>query len=156
MKFFLFVLLAYLLLFFVNYDLAEQAFFNFLEMAKKIMFLLVFVFIIMVIINLIFTKERAIEYLGEDSGIKSWFYAIIGGVLISGPPYILYPMLGELKKRGMSDSLIAVVLYNRNVKIAFLPALVYYFGIKYTIILSLYIILFSILNGLLIKSFVKQ
>ena len=35
----------------------------------------------------------------------------------------------------------------------FMPAMVYYFGIKYTVVLSVYIILFSVLNGKIIEYF---
>ena len=155
-KFFILVLGFYFLLFFINYNIAEQVFFNFWEMIKKIIPLLGLVFIVMVIVDIIFTKERTIKYLGKNAGIKSWIYLIIGGILTIGPPYVEYPMLGELKKKGMGNYLIAVFLFNRNVKIAFLPALVYYFSMKYAIVFSIYIILFSILNGLLIKLFVKE
>jgi len=114
------------------------------------------VFVVMVGINLYFTQSRAKKYLGEKSGIKGWIYAIIFGILISGPPYVLYPLLGDLKKQGMKNSLIAVLLYNRNVKIPFLPALIYYFGLPFTIILSIYILIFSILNGKLIELLVDD
>jgi hypothetical protein len=155
-KFFMFILLLYALLFFIDYDIAKQVWINFLEMATKIIPLLVFVFVVMVITDLIFTRERITKHLGEGSGVKGWFYAVVGGVLISGPPYVLYPMLQQMKEKGLSNPLLAVFLYNRNVKIAFLPTLIYYFGFGYSVVLSFYIILFSIFNGLLIKCFVKQ
>jgi hypothetical protein len=109
-KFFMFILLLYALLFFIDYDIARQVWIDFLEMATKIIPLLVFVFVVMVITDLIFTKERITKHLGEDSGIKGWFYAVIGGVLISGPPYVLYPMLQQMKERGLSNPLLAVFL----------------------------------------------
>lgn len=155
MKFFFGVLLFYFVLFFIDGGIAKQSLINFVLMIKKIFPLLLIVFLIMILINLFFTKERTLKYLGGDSGIKSWFYAAFVGVLISGPSYVLYPMLGDLKKKGVRDSLLAVFLYNRNVKIPFLPALVYYFGLKYAIVLSFYIIVFSILNGLLVAKFVE-
>ncbi|MBW2540150.1 MAG: hypothetical protein JRE27_11165 [Deltaproteobacteria bacterium] len=77
-------------------------------------------------------------------------------MLVSGPPYVLYPLLGELKKRGMTNSLLAVFLYNRNVKIPFIPAMIYYFGLKFTIILSVYIIIFSIMNGKIMEALTKE
>ncbi|MCD4693857.1 hypothetical protein K8R62_00675, partial [bacterium] len=72
------------------------------------------------------------------------------GVLISGPPYVLFPLLGDLKKKGMSNSLIAVLLYNRNVKITFIPVMIYYFGLEFTVIISILIILFSVPNAWLV------
>ncbi len=156
MKFFLSVLLLYIILLFTNFNLAEQTFLNFLSMVEKIIPLLFLVFAVMVVVNLFFTKEITTRYLGEKSGLLSWLYAIVAGILISGPPYVLYPMLGELKNNGMKNSLIAVMLFNRNVKIPFIPALIYYFSLKYALVFSAYIILFSILNGLLVGFFTKN
>jgi len=65
-------------------------------------------------------------------------------------------MLGELKKHGARNGLIAAMLYNRNVKIYFLPAIIYYFNLRYAVILSIYIILFSILNGILLEFIVSE
>ncbi|MFH1428104.1 MAG: permease [Patescibacteria group bacterium] len=122
----------------------------------KIVPILLVVFIIMILVNIYFTKERIGKYLGEKSGIRGWVYAIISGILVSGPPYVLFPLLGEFKKQGMKNSLLAVFLYNRNVKIPFLPVMIYYFGLGFTLILSLYIIIFSILNGKIIKLLIKD
>ena len=156
LKFLLAVIFLYLIIALLDIGIVESALINFLVMSLKIVPVLGLVFIIMVLINLYFTKERVGKYLGSKSGIKGWLYAIISGILISGPPYTLYPLLGELKKNGMKSSLLAVVLYNRNVKIPFLPAMVYYFGLNFTIILSLYIIIFSIFNGKLVELLTKD
>ncbi len=156
LKFFAVVALLYILLLFSNTQLAQQAFLNFLQIFFKIFPLLMVVFVFMVATNLYITEEKTKKYFGEGSGIKGYFYAIISGILIAGPPYVLYPMLGELKNKGVKNSLLAVFLYNRNVKLAFLPALIYYFGAEYTVVLSFYIILFSIINGLIIQRLIKE
>lgn len=46
-------------------------------------------------------------------------------------------MLGHLKRQGARNALLATMLYNRNVKIYFLPAIVYYFGIRYAVVPSI-------------------
>lgn len=149
-KFLAIVLAIYLIVALFNFSVVKNALFNFLLMFIKIVPILVIVFLVMVLVNLYFTRERIGKYLGAESGIRGWLYAIISGILVSGPPYVLFPLLGELKKGGMKNSLLAVFLYNRNVKIPFLPAMIYYFGFNFTVILSLYIIIFSILNGKII------
>ena len=155
-KFLIVVLVIYLIIALLNFSIARDAFSNFLLMFIKIIPILGIVFIMMIFINLYFTKKRTEKYLGAKSGIKGWIYAIISGILISGPPYILFPLLGELKKQGVKNSLLAVFLYNRNVKIPFLPVMIYYFGFSFTVILSLYIIIFSVLNGKIIKFLMKD
>ena len=121
-------------------------------MFLKILPILGVVFMVMIAVNLYFTPKRTQKYLGKESGATGWIYAIVAGIFISGPPYVLYPLLGEMKKRGMRNSLLAVLLYNRNVKIPFIPAMIYYFGLKFTVFISLYIIIFSVLNGKLIEA----
>lgn len=147
MKFLIIVVLIYLVIGLFNFSVAWNSFLDFLQMSLKIVPILVIVFVVMALVNLYFTKERIGKYLGAESGFKGWIYAIVSGILVSGPPYVLYPLLGELKKDGMKDSLVAVFLYNRNVKIPFIPVMIYYFGLNFTVVLSLYIIIFSILNG---------
>jgi uncharacterized membrane protein YraQ (UPF0718 family) len=135
---------------------AEQAFSNFLAMLVRIIPILGVVFIIMFLTNLLITPERMEKHMGKESGLRGWIYSIFLGIIVSGPPYVLFPLLGDLKKQGMKNELLAAFLYNRNVKIPFLPVMVFYFGLSYTIILSAYIILFSILNGLLVGRFVAM
>jgi len=155
-KFLIIVLVIYSVIALFNFSIIKDAFFDFLQMLIKIVPILVIVFVVMVLVNLYFTRDKIGKYLGAESGIRGWLYAIISGILVSGPPYILFPLLGEIKKGGMKNSLLAVFLYNRNVKIPFLPVMIYYFGLSFTVILSLYIIIFSILNGKLIGWLVKD
>ncbi len=155
-KFLIIILALYSVIAFFNFSIVKSAFSDFSLMFVKIVPVLIIVFIVMVLVNLYFTKERIGKYLGAESGIKGWLYAIVSGILVSGPPYVLFPLLGELKKGGMKNSLSAVFLYNRNVKIPFIPVMIYYFGFNFTIIISLYIILFSILNGKLVGWLVKD
>lgn len=156
MKLFLFVLALYFIVGIFNLQLAKEAAFNFFYMLIKIIPILFIVFIVMIGVDIYFTKDRTKNFVGDESGIKGWIYAIISGILISGPPYILYPLLGNLKKRGMKNSLLAALLYNRNIKIPFIPVMIYYFGIKFTIVISVYIIIFSIFNGILVSIIVEK
>lgn len=156
MKFFLIVLLIYIIVGVFDFSIAQTAIVNFFFMFIKIVPILLVVFMVMTLVNIYFTKKRMRKYLGAESGIKGWVYATISGIFVSGPPYILFPLLGELKKQGMRNSLLAVFLYNRNVKIPFLPVMIYYFGFGFTIILSLYIVIFSILNGKIIGLLTKD
>ena len=53
----------------------------------------------------------------------------------------------------MSSALIATFLYSRALKLPLLPLMVHYFGMAYTAVLSLCIVLFSVLCGLLVERF---
>jgi uncharacterized membrane protein YraQ (UPF0718 family) len=154
--FLILVLFIYLIVAFFDFNFIKQALVNSSLIFYKILPILLLVFLVLIFINRFLDTEKIKKHLGEEAGVKGWLWAILLGILISGPPYVLYPLLGELKKKGMTNSLIAVFLYNRNVKIPFIPALIYYFGLGYTIVLSLYIIFFSVLNGLLIGLISKR
>lgn len=155
-KLLIFTTLLYLLIALFDFSFAKESFFNFLSMLTRIIPILGVVFVIMTFTDIYFTKERANKYLGAKSGARGWLYAIISGIIISGPPYILYPLLGELKEKGMKNSLLATFLFNRNVKIPFIPVMVLYFGLSFTVIISFYIILFSVFNGIVVSWFLSK
>jgi uncharacterized membrane protein YraQ (UPF0718 family) len=112
--------------------------------------ILAFVFFMLFIINLVINPEKIKRHLGHDSGFKGWIYASLGSIFISGPPYVLFPILAELKKHGMKDSLIATFMNNRNVQLPYLPVMIFYFGVPFTIIVSAYILIFAVINGMII------
>jgi len=155
MKFFLVVLFLYFIVALFNIQLAKDSIINFLQMFIKIIPILSIVFVIMIGVNLYFSKERTKKYLGEKSGIRGWIYTIIAGIVALGPAYFFYPLLEELKKHGMKNSLQAAFLFNRNIKIPLIPVMIYYFGFKYTIVISFYIIVFSIFDGYLVEALLK-
>jgi uncharacterized membrane protein YraQ (UPF0718 family) len=155
-KFLIAVVCLYLLIALLNFDLIKTALVGTLLIFVKIIPILIIVFIAMLVINSYVAGDRLKKYLGPDSGAMGWLYATIFGILISGPPYILYPLLGDLKAAGMKDSLLAVFLYNRNVKIPFIPVMIFYFGLAFTMIISIYIIIFSIFNGIAVNYFTNR
>ena len=129
-------------------------FFKSLEFSKKIFkdvaWVFVLVFILMAISNYFIGPKFIIKHL-KKRGIKKWIFAVIGGILSSGPIYLWYPLLGDLKKKGLNNGLIACFLYNRAIKIPLIPIAIVYFGLNYVIILSIIMIIFSIIQGILIN-----
>jgi uncharacterized membrane protein YraQ (UPF0718 family) len=51
----------------------------------------------------------------------------------------------------MKDSLITTFLYNRAIKIPLIPMMIYYFGWAFAVILSITMVSFSILNGIVVE-----
>ncbi|MCK4336272.1 MAG: hypothetical protein KAW40_06145 [Candidatus Aenigmarchaeota archaeon] len=144
------VIVIYGLLGVMNYALFEKAVLAFWNLLLKVLPVLGLVFGIMFLADLFLTPERIIKYLGEGSGIKGWVLMILGGILSTGPIYMWYPLLSDLKEKGMKNSLIATFLYNRAVKIPLLPMMIYYFGWVFVIILTTYMVVFSVINGLIV------
>lgn len=153
--FFIAVVILYLVLLFVNFPLAKEAFIGFLYLLKKIIPVFILVFILMFLSRLFFDSKKIVKFIGESAGIKGWLISIVGGILSTGPIYMWYPLLSDLKEKGMKDSFIATFLYNRAVKIPLIPMMIYYFGLPFVTILTLYMILFSIINGILVGKLLK-
>jgi uncharacterized membrane protein YraQ (UPF0718 family) len=73
------------------------------------------------------------------------------GILSHGPIYVWYPLLRELREHGMRTSLVAAFLYNRAIKIPLLPLMIYYFGVIYVVVLLIFMIIASIVEGKIIE-----
>jgi len=155
-KFFIAVGLVYMVTAVFNLELVKISLIDFWHIFTKILRIMSFVLLVMTVMNLFLNSKKSKKYLGKSKGWKSRAFAIIAGILIWWPPYILYPMLGELKKQGMNNALLSVFLYNRNVKIPFIPISIIYFGVTFTVILSIYIMLFSVLNGVIMGKLVRD
>lgn len=150
------MLLLYCVTALIDISLVAQSLSFFTQVFIQILPVLVIVFVLMVLFNLFLTPERTREYLGSSSGLKGWLLAMVGGIFSTGPIYTWYILLGELKQQGMKTSLAAVFLYSRAVKFPLLPLLVHYFGITYTLVLSLYLIFFSILSGIIMGMLMSE
>ena len=62
---------------------------------------------------------------------------------------------GISKKKGMKTSLAATFLYARAIKPALLPLMVFYFGLTYVIVLTVVMIIFSMVQGLIVEKIVE-
>lgn len=102
-------------------------------------------------INYFVNFKKIKKYVGKKSGLKGWLIATIAGILSHGSIYMWYPFLKDLHERGMRSGLVAVFLYNRAIKIPLLPIMIYYFGIKFVILLSIYMVIASIIEGRIIE-----
>lgn len=112
-------------------------------------FILVFVF--MLLVNYFITPQLINRFLGRSSGIKRWAIAIIGGIISTGPIFIWYPILRGLKDKGVGFGFIAAFLYNRAIKPALIPVLVFYFGLRYTLVLTFAMVVFSLIIGIIFE-----
>lgn len=135
--------------------LARHVLAAFGRLAIHIIPVLLLVFGMVFLSHLLLGQHRVVRFLGKGAGFGGWIFAVAGGILSSGPIYMWYPLLSDFKERGMSDRLIAAFLYNRAVKIPLMPMLVFYFGWSFTLVLSLYMVLLSVLNGLAVERLTK-
>lgn len=150
-KFLILVIVLYLITSIFNGDLCKSALIDFVNLLKSVIPIIIVVFVLMFFSNLLLDTKRISKYLGSKSGISGFVLSVVFGILSAGPIYMWYPLLADLKEKGMKNSLIATFLYNRAIKIPLLPITIYYFGVKLTIIITIYMIIFSVINGVLVE-----
>jgi len=63
--------------------------------------------------------------------------------------------LADLKQKGMNPQLMVAFLYSRSIKIPLIPMMVYYFDWLFVCFLIFYMIVFSIINGVLAGFFLN-
>ena len=139
----------YIVLYFFNADKTVASLLASLNVLKIIAPILLIVFFLMALLNTFINEKSIAKHLGEDSGAKGWFIALFGGILSHGPGYIWYPMLQELRNKGALDGLVVAFIYARAIKLPWLPIMISYFGISFTIVLSFYTVLGAFIQGVI-------
>ena len=145
------VLIVYFVFAFVNFDYFLKVGQTFLKiMLFQILPVLAIVFILMFIFNLLLKKEEVKNFVKNSKSFTKYFFAVLGGIFSTWPVYMWYPFLKKLKEHWLSYGHIATFIYARAVKIPLLAAMVFYFGLKYTIVFNLVLIILSVLIWLLV------
>jgi len=70
--------------------------------------------------------------------------------------YAWYGMLQDMRSHGLKDGLIATFMYARAVKLPLLPFMVDLFGLLFTVVMTLYILIASVLQGKVIDALGKR
>ena len=123
-------------------------------MQLKIIPIFILVFVLMSLSNYFITPKFVMRHLGEK-GFKRWFYVIAGGILSTGPIYMWYPLLADLREKGLSYGLIACFLYNRAIKIPLLPLAILYFSWQYILVLCFVMIFMSVVQGVVLNKLME-
>jgi len=150
-SFLIVVIALYIVLFFLKSDKTKASLDASLNIFVSIIPVLILVVFIMGVSNYFLKPKKVSKYLGKESGFKGWFLSALFGILSHGPIYVWYPLLKDLKQQGMRSGLVAVFLYNRAIKIPLLPVMIFYFGIFFVIVLCMYMIVASIVQGKIIE-----
>lgn len=135
-----------------NIYIKSLEFFN--QIILNIIPIFILVFILMTISNYFITTDFVIKHL-KEKGLKKWFFVIIGGVLSSGPIYMWYPLLADLKNKGLNYGLIACFLYNRAIKLPLIPLAIIYFSPQYIFLLLFVMVIASIIQGIIINKIME-
>ena len=112
--------------------------------------ILLIVVFVTALIDYFFDPKDVAAHLGEKSGLKGWLIALAAGIASHGPMYAWYPMIEDLKNHGMRDGLVATFFYARAVKVPLLPIMIDYFGLVFTVVITLYTLIAAWIQGWLI------
>ena len=150
-KFLGIVLSVYLVLFLISPEKTVASLGKAAEVMAFILPVFLVVIVLTAVINFYLNPKQIANHLGSESGLKGWMIAMLAGVISHGPMYAWYPMIEELKKGGMKNGLIATFFYARALKLPLLPLMIEYFGLAFTAVLSLYVLMASLVQGMLIE-----
>ena len=120
-----------------------------LDILAKILPVLLVVFFLTALLNTFIKPKAVAKHLGSGSRMRGWAIALLGGVISHGPGYVWYPMLADLRSQGARDSLIVAFFYARAIKLPWLPVMISYFGLTFTLVLCFYILLGAWLQGII-------
>lgn len=143
------MVLVYAILAFSAPRVFAESFGFFVQILVKIAPIFVLIFVLMVLLDRYVDNRFLIKQL-RGNKFKAWVFILLGGVLSTGPMYVWYPLLRDLRDKGVRDGEIAAFLYARAIKPAYLPLMVLYFGLFYTGVLSVLVLAAAVLQGLLI------
>jgi len=155
-KFLIFVTILYLVLFIFDSQNIQLALQSSLATLYKMLPIFIFIIFLTAIVNYFLKPKEVIKHFGKDSGIKGIVYSLLGGVLSHGPTYVWYGILNDMRKDGVKDSLLIIFLYARAVKLPLLPFMLDLLGVIFTITMTLYTLLFALLQGLLFQKIQKD
>ncbi len=154
--FLLIVIFLFLISYFFNPKKGMEIMQFYFHLLKQVLPILILVYFILLTTNYFVSNNAIKKTMLQSSGFKIWMITIVAGILSVGPVYMWFPLLNELKEKGVKDRYLATFLYNRGIKIQWLPVLVLYFGLKYVLVLAFVMTLFSIPQGILTEALSKS
>ncbi len=101
---------AYLLLFLFMPEMAKKAIGNSTYYLIEMLEVLPVIFLLTVVIDVLVPRETILRYLGEKSGIKGNFLALLLGSISAGPIYAAFPISKMLLGKGASLTNIVIIL----------------------------------------------
>ena len=150
------VLVLFLIVSFIYPNKMEPILLMFKNLMLQILPILVLVYVIMLLTNYFVDNNKLKKYMGEDSGLKGWMISIISGVLSVGPIYMWYPLMKDLQTKGVKNKFLITFLYNRGIKLQWLPMLILYFGLKYSLTLMIVMAVMSIPLGIITEKLITK
>ncbi|MBN2458228.1 hypothetical protein JXB31_03810 [Candidatus Woesearchaeota archaeon] len=143
------VIVVYVVVALIDAEKAVASVDFFFALLIKIAPLMLLIFSLMVIANYYLDEKIISRWFTGRKGVTRWLITIVAGILSSGPIYMWYPLLAQLKEKGLGYGYLACFMYNRAIKIPLLPVMIAYFGLRYVLVLTVVMIMMSYLQGII-------
>ena len=143
------VVLLYLILFFVDSQKTKESLQYFAKNSLKVLPIFLLVIFLTALINFYFPKEKITKILQGKSRFKSYIYSLIAGIFSHGPVFVWYPLLNELRQKGVSKGALVSFFYGRSVKLTLIPIMIGFFGQIYTLLFMVFIAVAALIQGVL-------
>jgi uncharacterized membrane protein YraQ (UPF0718 family) len=105
------------------------------------------VFLLMIGMNIFLKPPHLAKLMGKGTTIQRKLLSAAAGIISAGPIYAWYPMLRDLREKGVEHSLLGIFLVNRGVKPFLLPVMVSFFGWIYVLTLMFLLVVGSFFVG---------
>lgn len=155
-KFLFFVIIIHILIFLFDSQNSALALAKSYDVLLKLLPIFVMIILITTAVNYLIKPKQIMKHFGKDSGVKGWIFATIAGVISHGPMYAWYPLISDLRENGLKDGLLITFMFTRSIKVPFIPIMVDYFGLLFTLILFSNIIIVGVLQGLIFEALNKK
>lgn len=148
------VIFLYIIVACIDVSIISSSLKFFFNLVLRIVPIFVIILALMVMTNYFITPTLITKYFSAP-GIKKWFFVIVAGILSTGPIYMWYPLLADLKEKGVHYGFLATFLYSRAIKIWLLPVIIFYFSITYVVVLTIVMIIFSLVQGIVVNNILR-
>jgi len=149
------VIFIYLITIFINSDNTLKALVYSWKLLLTVLPILLVVLVFMFFFNLI-NEEKFKAFIEKSPKHMQYLVMSVFGTLSHGPIYAWYPLMKDLRLKGVTNGSIASFLYARGIKITLLPMLVIYFGLKFAIVLTILLFIFSYMQGILVDLLMQK
>ncbi|MDF1581228.1 MAG: permease [Desulfuromonadales bacterium] len=102
------------------------------------------------------SKDAVARLLGTDSGWMALLLSAFCGMILIGPPYLIFPLLQAIRKAGARWAVITTVLSTYAVKLQMIPLESSFLGWRFSLARSLLTVALAIPLGLLIEALMEK
>ncbi|PLX91214.1 MAG: permease [Desulfuromonas sp.] len=151
LRFLTLVAISYVSLGLTHSEQAMQSLMRAGQILGQILPIIALVVVINALINWWLPPNKMVRLFKKHGAKRGWGIAMVAGVMSHGPMYLWYPMLSDLQRGGVPQSILVTYFYARAVKLPLLPLMVDYFGVLFTVTLEVYILIAAWLQGLVMQ-----